>query len=572
MRSTEKRNSIITSKRNARDKALGFAGPYLGNDHGIYTKATASEIVQRIAKGEWTSSEVLEAYIARSAMAQAKVNCLTEVLYEDARKQAKELDAEFASTKTLRGPFHGVPVSVKDNYQIEGYDATIGFTAWANNPGKKDACVIAQLRAAGAIIFVKTNVPQTMLAFKCSNPLWGRTTNPWNDKYTCGGSSGGEGALLAMDGSALGIGSDIGGSLRIPASYCGVYSLKPTAERVSSIGTQAVRPGFEAIRSSHGPLARSVQDCELFCKTIFGQKDSSHQNIPMPYHAVELPSKLRFGYYLSDGMLESSPACKRAVLETVSALRKQGHECIEFTSPLNASAMEVFLGLTSSDGYKKMLSHLDSDPMAKPDLQEDSLFLVTLGPRLPSFVRKLACWIAKTFLGDSLFPRFFSLAREKSVLEFTDFTDQRNEVTAAWYEQVWDKYGFDGIIAPVQSLPVIPHGGATYLSVFAAATITYNVIDSPVGTIPVTRVNPDTDNLSTDFVVGASGRSKMFETRMYLGKNPVYDPKAMEGIPVGVQLVGKKWEDEKVLAMMHVVDVALGPRGFGPGSWEPIKT
>ncbi|KAG2354311.1 hypothetical protein BDR07DRAFT_1429889 [Suillus spraguei] len=182
-----------------------------------------------------------------------------------------------------------------------------------------------------------------------------------------------------------------------------------------------------------------------------------------------------------------------------------------------------------------MLSHLDSDPM------EDSLFLVTLGPRLPSFVRKLACWIAKTFLGDSLFPRFFSLAREKSVLEFTDFTDQR-----------------------IRS--------ATYLSVLAAATITYNVINSPGGTIPVTRINSDTDNLSTDFVVGASGRSKMFETRMYLGKNPVYDPKAMEGIPIGVQLVGKKWEDEKVLAMMHVVDAALGLRGFGPGSWEPIKT
>ncbi|KAG2356539.1 amidase signature domain-containing protein [Suillus spraguei] len=469
-----------------------------------------SEIVQRIAKGEWTSSEVLEAYIARSAIAQAKVN----FLYEDARKQAKELDAEFASTKTLRGPFHGVPFSIKDNYQIEGYDATIGFTAWANNPGKKDACVVAQLRAAGAIIFVKTNVPQTMLAFECSNPLWGRTTNPWNNKYTCGGSSGGEGALLAMDGSALGIGSDIGGSLRIPASYCGVYSLKPTAERVSFIGTQG----------------RTV-NCSA--KLSLAKKDSSHQNVSMPYHAVELPSKLRFGYYLFliDGMMESSPACKRAVLETVSALRKQGHQCIEFTSPLNASAMEVFLGLASSDGYKKMLSHLDSDPMA-------SL-------KLPSFVRKLACWIAKMFL-HSLFPRFFSLAREKSVLEFTDFTDQRNKVAAAWYEQisVWDKY----------VLPVIPHGGATYLSVLTAATITYNVIDSPVGTIPVTRVNPDTDNLSTDFV------------------NPVYDPKAMEGIPVGVQLVGKKWEDENVLAMMHVVDAALGPRGFGLGSWEPTKT
>lgn len=566
MRSAEQRNTTITSKRNARDKALGFAGPYLMNDHDVYTKATASEIVQRIAKGEWTSSQVLEAYIARSAMAQAETNCLTEVLYEDARERAKELDTEFASTKTLRGPFHGVPVSVKDHYRIEGYDATVGFTAWANNPGKKDACLVSQLRAAGAIIFVKTNVPQTMFAFECSNPLWGRTTNPWNDKYTCGGSSGGEGALLAMDGSAIGVGSDIGGSLRIPASYCGIYSLKPTAERVSSIGTQATRPGFEAVRSSHGPLARSVQDCDLFSRTIFGQKDSSHQNIPMPYQAVELPSKLCFGYYLSDSMIESSPVCKRAVLETVSALRKQGHECIEFTSPLNASAMEVFLGLASSDGYKKMLSHLDSDPM------EDSLFLVTLGPRLPTFVRNLACWVAKTVLGDSLFARFFSLAREKSVSEFTDLTDQRNKITAAWYEQVWDKYGFDGIITPVQSLPVIPHGGSTYLAALAAATIMYNVVDSPVGTIPVTRVNPDTDQLPRDFVAGASGRSKVFDKRMYLGNNPVYDPKAMEGMPVGIQLVGKKWEDEKVLAMMRVVDEALGPRGFGPGSWKSRKT
>ncbi|KAG1738410.1 amidase signature domain-containing protein [Suillus paluster] len=554
MRSAQ-RNSIITSKRDARDKALSLAGPYSVNDYDIYTKSTASEIVQRIAKGEWTSSQVLEAYIARAAVAQAETN----FLFEDARKQAKELDAEFASTRQVRGPLHGVPASFKDQYEIQGHDATIGFTAWANKPSTKDAFLVAQFKAAGAIVIAKTNVPQTMFAFECSNPLWGRTTNPWNNQYTCGGSSGGEAALLAMDGSTIGVGSDVGGSLRIPASYCGIYSLKPSADRVSSIVVKSAAGYFLTI-------SRSVQDCELFCRTIFGQQDPSYTIVPLPYRPVELSAKLRFGYYLSDDMTQTSPVCQRAVLETVSALRKQGHECLEFTSHLNTTAMEVFIGLVTSDGYKKMLSYLDSDP------PESSLFLTTLGPRLPSFIRNLVSWIANTFMGDALMSRFFSLSREKSVLEFTDLTDERNKVSAAWYEEVWDKYSFDGIIAPVQALPVIPHGGSVYLSPLAAATIMYNVVDSPVGIIPVTRVDPDTDQLPADFEPGASGRSKVFDSRMYLGKKPVYDPKAMEGMPVGVQIVGKKWEDEKVLAMMHVVDEALGPRGFGPGSWKPRTT
>jgi amidase len=119
---------------------------------------------------------------------------------------------------------------------------------------------------------------------------------------------------------------------------------------------------------------------------------------------------------------------------------------------------------------------------------------------------------------------------------------------------------------------LIGHRGCAYLSAIAVATILYNIVDSPVGIIPVTRVDPNTDQLPADFKPGVSGRSKLFEERMYMGKNPVYDPTAMRDMPVGIQVVGKKWEDEKVLAMMHVVDKALGPRGFGPGSWKRKET
>jgi Asp-tRNA(Asn)/Glu-tRNA(Gln) amidotransferase A subunit family amidase len=120
--------------------------------------------------------------------------------------------------------------------EVVGYDASVGFTQWANKPSTKNADIVDLFLAAGAIPFVKTNVPQTMLAFECSNPLWGRTVNPHASAYTSGGSSGGEAALLAMSGSALGFGSDIGGSLRIPTSYCGIYALKPGHGRVSTNG------------------------------------------------------------------------------------------------------------------------------------------------------------------------------------------------------------------------------------------------------------------------------------------------------------------------------------------------
>lgn len=181
------------------------------------------------------------------------------VLFEQALVEAEELDAEFASTKSLRGPLHGIPVSFKDqctcfgpasklkflltpdSVEIPGYDASMGFTRFANKPCSSSAHLVSQFRERGAIIIAKTNVPQTMLSFECSNPIFGRTTNPWsfNAAHTCGGSSGGEAALLAQNGSALGVGSDIGGSLRIPTAYCGIFSLKPGWGRLSKIGARS---------------------------------------------------------------------------------------------------------------------------------------------------------------------------------------------------------------------------------------------------------------------------------------------------------------------------------------------
>ncbi|KAL0953568.1 hypothetical protein HGRIS_004786 [Hohenbuehelia grisea] len=561
---TSSYQTIINGKRTQRADLVSSASAFNPDKHG-YVKATASDIVSNIEKGEWTASEVVEAYIARAALAHAATNCLTEVLFDQARRLAKELDDEFAATKRLRGPLHGVPVSVKDQFEMIGVDASIGFTQWTNKPGAKNAVFVAQVIAAGAIPIAKTNVPQTMFAFECCNPVWGRTLNPHNDAFTCGGSSGGEGALLAMDGSVIGLGSDIGGSLRIPSAYCGIYSLKPTFGRVSRDGAKGPVPGFEGINTVVGPMARSVNDVELASRVVFGHQGPYCETAPLPYRDINLPKKLKFGYYTSDGYVKASPACKRAVLESVEALRREGHECVEVELPNANEAFNIFVGLTSADGFKTMLSHLGPDP------KEPSLSL-TIAPSFPWFVRAFASWAVETLFGDKLYADGLRSASIKSVREYHALVAKRDEYIRKFYQEIWLKHSLDGLIAPTQALPQLRHGGCTTLSSLAGATILYNVVDSPVGCVPVTRVDPTVDVLPANWAEEPGHGAKLIEKQLYSGKAPFYDPKAMAGMPVGVQIVGKKWEDEKVIAMMGILDSALGEkRGFGPGAYDLAK-
>ncbi|KAH9057420.1 amidase [Lactarius vividus] len=557
--------STIESKRARRAVALGHAPPFIEDKHQKYLDATAKQIVENIQARVWTATTVLEAYLARAAQAQEATNCLTEVFFEEAREEARKLDAEFGKTGELKGPLHGVPISVKDMFDVQGFDSTIGFTQWANKPAEKNAPLVAILRAAGAVLIAKTNVPQTLFAFESTNPLWGRTLNPWSAAHTAGGSSGGEGALLAADGAALGVGTDIGGSIRIPSGYCGIYGLKPGHGRVTIDGVADPNPGFEAVRAVAGPMARSVADLERMARVLFGARGGGHAYFPspLPYRDVKLPEKLRFGYYLNDGVVKGSPACQRAVLETVQALRAVGHECVEIDSPDSNQALLLFGGLTSADGYETMMSHLG------PDKRESALFIATLGPRLPSFVRTVASWVFGNLIGDTKFASFLTHSYKKSVGLFYDYTKDKVAFEQQTRATLWSA-PLDAVLAPVQAVPAVSHGGCDRLALLACSTLLYNVVDSPVGVVPVTRVDATRDGLSDAWGAAPGNGSKILEGALY-GPDGAYDAKAMEGLPVGVQIIGEAWGEEKVLAIMHVVDAALGPRGFGPGTWAPNK-
>ncbi|RDX54272.1 amidase signature enzyme [Lentinus brumalis] len=567
---------VARRKQAARDEALRAVRrrPFPPDAYPaeVYLRATAREIVERIYKRDWTASDVLEAYIARATLAQDITNCLTEVMFCEARAQAKALDAEFASTGSLRGPLHGVPVSFKDVFDVQGHDTTMGFSSRAHQPRFEDAKVVALVREAGGIPIAKTNVAQLVFFFECVNPVWGRSLNPYTRAYTCGGTSGGEAALLAMDGVPLGWGTDIGGSLRIPASFCGIYSLKPGYGRISLTGSPGTFDGLEAIRTVAGPMGRSVDDVELGARLVFGKQGTEYDPAPLPYRDPDMPNRLRFGFYISDNYVKPSPASQRAVLEAVDALRRAGHECIEFTVPQAHRAMEIFIGLTAADGYKTLTADLGSDPV------EPGVSSLLLGPWLYGWVRNSVAWVMSKFFKDEKLAGTIRAASHKTVHEFHKLVQERDSYARMFYREVWDKHGFDGIVAPVLALPALPHGSNQYLSALACATLLYNVVDSPVGVLPVTRVRATSDAATTEWTdprVGPGHGSPVLEGLLYgkpdergVGRGGFYDAEKMAGLPVGVQVVGRRWEEEKVVEMMKVVDRALGPRGFGPLAWS----
>ncbi|KAG9125059.1 hypothetical protein FRC07_009129, partial [Ceratobasidium sp. 392] len=296
----------------------------------------------------------------------------------------------------------------------------------------------------------------------------------------------------------------------------------------------------------------------------------------------------------ADRFIRASPACQRAVQEAVDALAKAGQECIEINPPDMADILKLFVEHTAADGYATMMSHLKSDK------QEPALFLVTLGPRLPGKFMHVSNFLVKLFVSDESFTHVFGASRPRTVQEFWAASAARIKANDELQHILWAStapaLGLDAVICPVQAIPGVPHGSTKTLTPMAVSTIAWNVIECPVGVVPVTRVDSVKDEAGMEWlergrtegpVLGGTGDSVrtpsyMLERAVYgEGKRmlqplddpvPVYDSKKMAGLPVGVQIVGRPWEDEKVLHVMEILDRALGERGFGPGMDEEWRS
>ncbi|CZR52326.1 uncharacterized protein PAC_02203 [Phialocephala subalpina] len=309
--------------------------------HYLGTEKTDSFL---LAMKEQNSDEITEqtateplAKLATGQLSGVETNCLTPFFPEEALRTAAASDEHLAKTGKPIGPLHGFTVCIKDMYDLKGQRSTMDFISGFDVIAEKNSALVRVLRESEAVFHAKTTMPQTGMILETASHLWGRTCNPFNIALVPGGSSGGDGVLIAMRGSPIAPSSDIGGSIRFPAAYNGLYSLKPKAECIPRSGLRSPAPGNVSIKVSCGPQCHSVADVKMFTKVINAYPSAQFEpNVaPVPWGDVTAPKgKLSFGPWEFDGVVKPHPLILRALREAAQTLISSGHEGIWVLSSL----------------------------------------------------------------------------------------------------------------------------------------------------------------------------------------------------------------------------------------------
>ncbi|KAF8251944.1 amidase [Wilcoxina mikolae CBS 423.85] len=496
----------------------GFPAQLLTTRELELTELDAPELIALMSTKKVTCEEVTRAFLRRAAVAQELVNCATELLWDIAISRARYLD----SLPKPLGPLHGLPISLKEQ---TGFPTSIDVNATTNGGivawmGRKQEVLGRVTTAetiydAGAVFYIRTNAPQTTMALEKDSYIYGRTLNPYNTDLTCGGSSGGEAALIALRGSVLGIGGDIGGSIRNPAGNCGVYGFKPTPLRVSTSGASYAIAGMEGIPSTRGPLSTTRSGLELFMKTYLDTKPwlTDTSLLPIPWRETTLSNPLRLGIMWTDGVVTPHPPVTRALKAIVETLKAAGGVEVSDWEPVDHDkAWKIAAKLYFEDGGKREKKILDvvNEPMME----------------MIKFVCENLDFGAST------------------TEEIWDLKVKRDAYRRL-YNDLWLERNVDAILCPYLPGAAPPHDTSKYW----CYTSIWNFLEYPAVVFPTGHfVDPEVDKLGS-----------------YVPKNSydefnhsLWDPEKYRGAPLGMQIVTKRYEDEKCLKVLEAVEMAMG--------------
>jgi amidase len=406
-----------------------------------------------IREGALSSAELVNAHLARIDQVNPFLNAAIEILRESAMREAHTVDRRRAAGEPLR-PLEGVPFSVKDSIEVEGTvcsAGTIGFQHAARS--RRDATLVARLRDAGAIPIARTNLPDLLFAFESDNLIFGRTNNPYDRSRTSGGSSGGEAALIAAGGSPFGLGSDAAGSVRLPAHYCGIASLKPTSGRLARTGHVPAAGGWLEMVWQIGPMARRVEDLWTMMPILHGLDGLDRTVIPMPYgDPAQVPLRdLRVAFFTDNGIV-AADADTRAVVEAAAkALASEVRSVEECRPPGIEQSYDLEMKMIGPDGGDGLRAYLKSIGTTRTH------------PLLDGWIGKL----------------------ERYRTDIAGFADYWADLDKFRYGMYRFGNRYDAILSPVASQPAVPHGTSIDDEVFRgySYTMTHNLTGWPAAVV-----------------------------------------------------------------------------------------
>jgi len=456
----------------------------------------ATRQLELLRSGELSVTELAEAHIKQIERLNPRLNTFADFDAERVRERARKHD-EWRGTRSRR-PLFGLPVTVKSSIATRGFKCEIGSLLNKGDVPAEDAVVVARLRAAGALILGTTNCPEFLMAYETANLLHGQTRNPWDLERTPGGSSGGESAAIAAGLSAAGLGSDSGGSVRVPAHFTGICSLKPTPGRIPGRGHLPPCVGPFSILGAIGPMARTMADVALMFRTLSGQDPHDPASPPVALREPNL-DELRgnkIGFFEDDGLVPVTPETRAAVQAAAAALREAGFR-VEFFRPRTLEPLRRLW-------WK---------------------FFVQCGAMFYAPAIR-----GREHLLSPIFREFLSFSEEAPALTATELLNAWAELDLLRAKTLEEMSAYPVLLCPVASVPAFGHGEREWVIEGRAVryldavrqTQWFNALAAPAAVVPV-------------------------------GRSP-------EGLPIGVQIVARPFQDETVLGVAAVVDAAFGYR------------
>uniref|UniRef100_A0A3Q2V3J6 Fatty-acid amide hydrolase 1 n=1 Tax=Haplochromis burtoni TaxID=8153 RepID=A0A3Q2V3J6_HAPBU len=503
----------IQRARNRRDKSLQraeqavlrYKQSHPTTDSALILKLSLSELTQQLKDGSLNPDNVLYSYMEKTLAVNQKLNCCTEILLES-------LDQLTTVGSNKDGLLYGVPVSIKENITFKDHYCSCGVVINLDQPAEKDSVLVQVLKKQGAIPFVRTNLAQALMSYDCSNPIYGQTVNPHNPQKTPGGSSGGEAALIGGGGSLLGIGTDLGGSIRLPSSFCGICGFKPTClinfleHFVQNI---CFMLATKLVSSSPGPMARDVDSLALcmqalLCDHMFSL-DPTVPPLPFNMEIYRSSRPLRIGYLENDGYLQPSPSMVRGVREVKALLEQAGHT------------------------VRRHHTHV-IDTVLNWALLDPSLKRQVFIHSLPKWFKKILSFLLKP------------VVRLNIILELLSdraYVDYIQETIAHWRS-----CNIDVLLSPMIG-PASRLLHADKVSTAVSCTMLYNLLKFPAGVVTVSTVTAkDEEELKHYKGCYQDSFDKSLKEAVTGG----------EGLPVAVQCVALPWQDELCLRFMKEVE------------------